>query len=140
MPSDAKSWLIGKDPDAGKDWEQEEKGATEDEMIGWHQWLNRHEFEQALGDGEGQGSLVCCSPWGHKELDMTEQLNNINNVYKDGNSVFHHKRICRLWSLDGTESQPTNRKAPVPRAKAMLQSPDEKMSLTNSRKAPSHSL
>ena len=56
--------LIGKDPDAGKDWRQEEKGTTEDRMIGWHHWLNGHEFEQALGDGEGQGRLMCCSPWG----------------------------------------------------------------------------
>ena len=52
------------------------EGATEDEMVGWHHWLNGHEFEQALGDGEGQGSLACCCPWGHKELDLTEQLNN----------------------------------------------------------------
>ena len=57
-PTDTKSWLIGKDPDAGKDWGQEEKGATEDEMVGWYQWLNGHELEQAQGDGEGQGSLA----------------------------------------------------------------------------------
>ena len=69
-PPDTKSWLTGKDPDAGKDWRQE-KGATKDETVGWHHWLNGHEFEQTLGDSEGQGSLVCCSPWGHKELDMT---------------------------------------------------------------------
>ena len=74
-PPDAKSQLIGKDPDAGKDWGQE-KGATEDEMIGWHHWLNGHEFEQTLGDSEGKGSLACCSPWGHKESDTTEQLKN----------------------------------------------------------------
>ena len=61
-PPDAKSWPIGKDPDAGKDWRQEEKGTTDDRMAGWHHWLNGHEFEQALGDSEGQGSLVCCSP------------------------------------------------------------------------------
>ena len=70
-PADAKSWLIWKDPDAGKDWRQEKKGITEDEMVGWHQLLNGHEFEQALGDGEGQGGLACCSPWVCKELDMT---------------------------------------------------------------------
>ena len=64
------SRLIGKDPDAGKDWRQE-KGRTEDKMVGWHHWLNGHEFEQAWGDGEGQGSLACCSPLGHKELDRT---------------------------------------------------------------------
>ena len=74
-PPDAKKWLIGKDPDAGKDWRQEEKGMTEDEMVGWHHWLDRHEFEQALGVGDGQESLVHCSPWGYKESVMTEQLN-----------------------------------------------------------------
>ena len=68
-PPDAKSWLICKDPDAGKDWGQEEKGATEDKIVGWHHQFNAHEFEQTQGDSEGQGSLMCCSPWGHKELD-----------------------------------------------------------------------
>ena len=72
---DVKSWLIGKDPDAGKNWRQEEKGMIEDEMVGWHCQLNGHEFEQAPGYGEGQGSLACCSPWGRKELDTTEPLN-----------------------------------------------------------------
>ena len=66
---------IGKDPDAGKDWRQEEKGPTEDEMVGWHHRLNGHQFEQAPGVGDGQGSLACCSPWGHKESNMTELLN-----------------------------------------------------------------
>ena len=66
LPPDAKSWLIGKDPDTGKDWRQEEKGATEDEMVGWHHQLDGHEFEQALGVGDGQGSLVCCSLWSPK--------------------------------------------------------------------------
>ena len=83
-PPDEKSQLIEKGPNAGKDWTQEEKGAIEDEMVGWHHWLNRHELEQALGDGEGQGSLACCSPWGHKQLDTTEQLNwtvlNLKNI------------------------------------------------------------
>ena len=64
-PPDMKSWFIIKDPDAGKDWRQEEKGTTEDKMVGWHHQLNEHEFEQAPGNGEGQGSLACCSPWGH---------------------------------------------------------------------------
>ena len=72
---DVKNWLIGKYPDAGKDWRWEEKGTTEDEMVGWHHRLNGHELEQALGVGDGQGSLVCCSPWGCKESDMTEWLN-----------------------------------------------------------------
>ena len=69
-PPDAKSQLIGKDPDAGKDWRQEEKGVTEDEMVGWHYWLNGHEFEQTQWDSEGQGHLVCCSPWTCKELEI----------------------------------------------------------------------
>ena len=73
-PPDAKNRLTGKDPDAGKDWRQKEKGKTEDEMVGWHHRLGQ-EFEQALRVGDGQGSLACCSPWGCKKLDMTEQLN-----------------------------------------------------------------
>ena len=77
-PPDVKSRLIGKDPDAGKDRGQEEKGTTEDEMVGWHHKLNGHEFEKALGDGEGQGSLACYSPWSHKESDSSEGLNNNN--------------------------------------------------------------
>ena len=73
-PPDVKSWLIWKDPDAGKDWGQEEKGTMEDEMVGWHHWLNGHGFGKTPGVGDGQGSLACCGSWGHKELDMTEQL------------------------------------------------------------------
>ena len=71
---DAKNWLTGKDLNA--DWGQEEKGTTDDKMVGWHHWLNGHEFEQTLGDSEEQWSLECCSPWGCRELDMTEWLNN----------------------------------------------------------------
>ena len=74
-PPDVKNWLTGKDPDAGKEWKQEKKGMTEDEIVGWHHRLDGHEFEQALGAGDGQGSLACCSPWGHKESDTTEWLN-----------------------------------------------------------------
>ena len=70
-PPDVNSWHIGKDPDAGKDWGQEEKWETEIEMVGWHHWLNGHEFEQTPGDSEGQGSLECCSPWGCRGRDMT---------------------------------------------------------------------
>ena len=99
-PPDSKSWLIWKDPDANKDWRLEEKGMTEDEMVGWHHQLNGHEFEQPLGDGEGQGSLVCCNPWGCKESDMTEQLNNKNlsfqqpplwsaNSHQHGGKILH---------------------------------------------------
>ena len=75
----AKNWLIGKDPDAGKDWGQEEKRAAEDEMVGWHHWFNGHEFKQTPRDSEGEGRLACWSPWGRKESDTTEQLNNNNN-------------------------------------------------------------
>ena len=75
-PLDVKSWLTGKDPDAGKDWSQEEKGMTRDEMVGWHHRLNGHEFEQTPGDSKGQGSLAYWSPWGRKESDTTERLNN----------------------------------------------------------------
>ena len=74
-PPDVKNWLIGKDPDTGKDRRQEEKGTTEDEMVGWHHWLDGHEFEWSLGVGDGQGGLVCCGSWGRKESDMTERLN-----------------------------------------------------------------
>ena len=81
-----KSWLIRKDPDAGRDWRWEEKGVTEDEMVGWHYRLNGHEFEQVPGDSEGQGSLVCCSPWGRRELDRTEGLNR----------NFPHLDVCFL--------------------------------------------
>ena len=75
-PTDANSWLIGKDPDDGKDWRQEEKGTTEDKMVGWHHWLSGHESEQTQGDSEGQGSLACCRPQGHTESDTTERRNN----------------------------------------------------------------
>ena len=74
-PPHAKSWLIGKDPDAGRDLGQGEKGTMEDEMAGWHHQLDGPEFEWTPGDGDGQGGLVCCNSWGHKESDMTEQLN-----------------------------------------------------------------
>ena len=81
-PPDAKSRLIRKDPDAWKDSMQEEKGMTQDEMVGWHHWLDGHEFEQTLGDGEGQGSVACCSPWDHKESDPTESLTWTGCFYK----------------------------------------------------------
>ena len=74
-PPDSESWLIWRDPDAGKDWGQEEKGTTEDEMVWWHHWHNGHGFGWTPGVGDGQGGLVCCSSWGCKELDTTEQLN-----------------------------------------------------------------
>ena len=74
-PPDGKNWLTGKDPDAGRDWGQEEKGTTEDEMAGWHHRFDRHGFGWTPGVGDGQGGLVCCDTWGHKESDMTERLN-----------------------------------------------------------------
>ena len=74
-PPHAKSWLIGKDPDVGRDWRQEEKGTAEDEMAGWHHRLDGHEFEWTPGVGDGQGGLVCCDSWGPKESDRTERLN-----------------------------------------------------------------
>ena len=74
-PPDVKNCLISKDPDAGKDWRQEEKGTSEDEMVGWHHQLNGQEFEQTPGVGDAQGTLACCSQWGCKESDMTEWLN-----------------------------------------------------------------
>ena len=92
-PPDAKNWLI----DAGKDWRQEEKGMTEDEMVGWHHQLNGHEFEQALAVGDGQGSLACCSPWGQKELNTTERLNWIK---------FVSTVICSFLCTDFTKLHP----------------------------------
>ena len=79
-PPHAKSWLIGKDPDAGKDWEQEEKEMTEDEMAGWHHRLDGQGFLWTLGVGDGQGGLACCDSWGHKESNTTEWLNWIVNT------------------------------------------------------------
>ena len=94
-PPDAKKWLIGKDPDAGKDWRQEEKGTTEDEMVGWHHLLNGHEFEQAMGVGDGQGRLACCSPWGHKESVKTERLE-----WTELNSTEANTRVVfEIWKL-----------------------------------------
>ena len=88
QPPDSNNWLTGKDTDVGKDWRQEEKGMTENEMVGWYHWLNGHESEQALGVGNGQGSLACCSPWGWKESDMTEQLNWTECAYSKGREFF----------------------------------------------------
>ena len=89
--TDAKKWLIRKDNDAGEDWRQEGKGMTEDEMVGWHHQLNGHEFEQALGDGEGQGRLVCCSSWGHEESDMSEWLNSSNWWCSGKGSMYQYR-------------------------------------------------
>ena len=83
-PPHAKGWLIGKDPDAGKDWGQKEKGTTEDETVGWHRWFNGREFEETPGVGDGQGGLACCDSWVRKESDMTEQLNWTEPISQTG--------------------------------------------------------
>ena len=98
-PPDAKSWLTGKDHDAGKDWRQEEKGMTEDEMVGWHHWLNRHEFEQALGDGKGQGTLVCDSPWVRKELDVTQLVNSKYNKSILRTPAFYCTEYLKMYTI-----------------------------------------
>ena len=97
-PDDAKIWLIGKDPDAGKDWGQEEKGMTENKMVGWHHQLDGHGFWWTLGVGDGQGGLACCSSWGRKELDMTEQLKwtELNWMGIDGAQFVW---LCGQWGV-----------------------------------------
>ena len=96
-PPDAKSCLAGRDPDAGKDWRQEEKGMTEDEMVGWHHWLDRCEFEQAPANGDGQGSVVYCSPWGRKESDTTYWLKINNNNTWGIESLTCLRKWYRTW-------------------------------------------
>ena len=98
-PADAKNWLIGRDPNSGKVWRRKEKGMTEDEMIGWHHQLNRHEFEQAPGVGDERGSLVCCSPWGHKESDMAERLSwtELKNYELEMDYIEFHQLLLS-WS------------------------------------------
>ena len=81
-PPDAKNWRAGKDPDAGKDWRQEEKGMTEDEMVGWHHWFDGYESEQATGVGDGQGSLACCSPWAPKVSDILSDWTELKQMNK----------------------------------------------------------
>ena len=92
-PPDAKSWLIWKDPDAGKDWGQEEKGKTEDEMVGWRHWLNWHGFGWTPGVGDRQGGLACCSSWGRKESDMTERLNWTSDI------LVWFQKILKMYSI-----------------------------------------
>ena len=94
----AKNWLTGKDPDARKHWRQEEKGMIEDEVVGWHYRLDGHEFEQAPGIGDGQGSLACCSPWGCKESDMTEGLNWTEGCSWKTASIY----IIENWTRPGS--------------------------------------
>ena len=91
-PYDVKSWLIWKDPDAGKDWGQEEKGTREDELAGWHHWLDGHEFEWTPGDDDGQGGLACCDSWVREELDTTEPL-NCSELNWNCHNIFFSKKI-----------------------------------------------
>ena len=101
-PPYAKSWLLGKDSDAGRDWGQEEKGTIEDEMAVWHHQLNRCEFERTPGVGDGQGGLACCNSWGCKESDTTEWLNwtELNQAYSDWH-ILVFKMIKVIWLLIG---------------------------------------
>ena len=97
-PPHANSWLIVKDPDAGRDWGQEKKGTTEDEMAGWHHQLNGHEFEETLGVGDdGQGGLACCNSWGCKESDMTEQLNWSELIYIYISIYIYKSIMCIIY-------------------------------------------
>ena len=114
-PPDGKSWLIWKDPDAGKDWGQEGKGATEDEMVGWHHRLDGHEFEQAPGVGDGRGGLACLGSRGRKELDTTERVNwtelNIQRKqpeYKTGHHTTTSGTLCGTPHLNNKENKNTN--------------------------------
>ena len=98
-----KNWPIGKDPDAGKDWRQAEKGTTKDEMVGWHHRLDGHEFEQATGVNDRQRSLVCFCPQGRIELDTTERLNW--NLYLNPGFLIHHVRVYSLVNMKGKVTQ-----------------------------------
>ena len=103
----AKSWLILKDPDAGKDWRQEEKGTTEDEMVGWHHWLDGHEFEEAPGVGDGQGSLACCSPWGSQRVGHnwpTEQNSDKSIISTFLTSQMKKLKVREFKWLDSTHA------------------------------------
>ena len=115
-------WITGKDPDAGKDRRQQEKGLTEDEMAGWHHWLDEHEFEQALGVGDGQWSLACCSPWGCKESNTTttERMNwaeclLFNDVSKSENLTTLKKEMQNPKTYPFCFSMSENKQNPIPR-------------------------
>ena len=113
-PPDAKSWLIRKDPDAGKVLRQEEKKTTEDKMVGWHHRLHGHEFEQAPGVGDGQGGLECCSSRGHKESDTTEQLNWTYTTWIDSPKMEEREiwkkkyLVCDFNPAPGTNNKSQN--------------------------------
>ena len=96
----AKSWLIGKDSDAGRDWRKEEKGTAEDEMVGWHHWLGEHKFEWTQGVGDGRGGLACCDSWGRKESDTTERLIRSDGVLTEKAMAPHSSTLA--WRIPGT--------------------------------------
>ena len=101
-PPHAKSWLVGKDPDAGRDWGQEEKGMTEDEMAGWHHWLDAHEFGWTPGVHDGKGGLACCDSWGHKESNTTEWLNWTNAAFYLCSNMLHitlPTKVCLVKAI-----------------------------------------
>ena len=104
-PVDEKSWLIWEDPDAGKDWRWEEKGMTEDEIVGWHHWLKGHEFEYTPGVGDGQGSLVCYSPWDHSQTQLSDwtELNLPPDSFLQRNleNVILSFLVKWLWNSEG---------------------------------------
>ena len=104
-PPHAKSWLIGKDFNAGRDWGQEEKGTTEDEMAGWHHWLDGHEFEWTPGVGDGQGGLACWDSWGRKESDTTEPL-NWTDVLSDEKKWQMDRKEAVFWIRHGKIQKP----------------------------------
>ena len=106
-PPDMKNWLIGKDPDAGKYWRREEKGTTEDEMVGWHPWLDGHEFGQALGVGDAQGVLACCSQWGGKELNTTEQLTwtELKCAHTHTHTARELQTFCSSWDVESSSEE-----------------------------------
>ena len=93
------NWLIWKDPYAGKDWRQEKKGLTEDEMVGCHHWVHGHEFEQAPRVGDRQGGLACCNLWGHKDSDTTERLNWLNWLLKDTNRNLYSQKFYEFFLI-----------------------------------------
>ena len=110
-PPGTKSWLIWKDPDAGKDWGQEEKGTTEDKMTGWDHWLNGHGFRWTPGVDDGQGGLVCCGSWGCKESDTTEWLNWTKQMFSRNNLVtckaqlYHELSLSKVWAYKSVWSR-----------------------------------
>ena len=109
-PPNVENWLIGKDCDAGKDWRQEEKGTTEDEMIGWHHWHNEHGFDWTLGVGDGQGGLAYCGSWGCKELDTTEWLNWTQQLFVNCFPLRNFCNFFKEWQINKRKTESINRK------------------------------